>query len=285
MLTIRKAVGADFESVYPLLLDFENSSISKELWRKLFVSPWDSPEDFCGYLLLKDGEVKGFLGLVFSRRILNGKPEKLCNLTSWIVKEECRGQSLLMLMEVLKLKDYTLTNFTASPAVAAILDKLGFKNFRVDQLVLLPAPAMPFSGRRPKCVFDLQEIRASLNGEDLRSFADHQGLNCEHLLLQSDKGVCYLVLKKTKRKGLSFAKVHYLSNASVFHECMKHLTARICLRLRVFGIMVDERYLEGKQLRAAAKYPHQRKAYFKSESIVDETLIDTIYSELVILHN
>lgn len=285
MLTIRKAVSGDFERIYPLLQSFENSTISKDLWRKLFVSPWKAPEDFCGYMLLKDGEVKGFLGLIFSHRILNGKTEKLCNMTSWIVNEECRGQSLLMLMEVLKLRDYTLTNFTASPTVATILSKLGFRDFRIDQVVLLPVPYIAWPGRRPRCVFDLQEIRSRLSGQNLRIFEDHQGLDCQHLLLCSDDGDCYVVLKKTRRKRLNFAKVHYLSNPSVFREGMKRLTAQICLRLGVFGVMVDERYVEGSLLRAAAKYPHQRKGYFKSDSIVDENLIDTIYSELVILHN
>jgi hypothetical protein len=285
MLTIRKAVSGDFERVYPLLQGFGGTPISKELWRKLFVSPWEPLEDFCGYLLLKDGEVKGFLGLIFSKRMFKGKTEKLCNMTSWIVNEECRGESLSMLMEVLKLRDYTLTNFTASPTVATILSKLGFRDFGIDQLVLLPVPYIGWPGRRPRCVFDLQTIKSKLSGEDLRIFEDHQGLNCQHLLLCSDDGDCYVVLKKTRRKRLSFAKVHYLSNAGVFREGMKRLTARICLRLGVFGVMVDERYVEGNPLRAAAKYPHQRKGYFKSDSIVDENLIDTIYSELVILHD
>jgi hypothetical protein len=285
MPTIRKAVSTDFERVYPLLQGFEGSPISKELWRKLFVSPWKTPEDFCGYLLLKDDEVKGFLGLIFSYRIINGRAEKLCNMTSWIVREECRGESLLMLMEVLKLRDYTLTNFTASPTVATILSKLGFSEFPIDQLVLLPVPSIAWPGRGPRCVFDLRAMRSKLSGENLRIFDDHQGLNCQHLLFCSDDGDCYVVLKKTRRKGLSFAKVHYLSNARVFREGMNRLTARICLRLGVFGVMVDERYVAGNILRAAAKYPHQRKGYFKSDSIVDENLIDTIYSELVILHD
>ena len=108
-------------------------------------SPWQTTEDFCGYLLLKDGDIKGYLGLIFSRRILNDKVEKFCNMTSWVVNEDCRSQSLPMLLELLKLKDYTLTNFTASPTVATILGKLGFTEFPVDQRVLLPMPH--FAGR------------------------------------------------------------------------------------------------------------------------------------------
>jgi hypothetical protein len=190
-----------------------------------------------------------------------------------------------MLLEVLKLKDHTITNFTASPVVATILRKLKFTEFDLHQRVLLPLPYFTFARRNQECDFDLQTIKNKLSGEDLRIFEDHQGLHCQHLLLQSGKGDCYVVLKKTKRKNLTWAKVHYLSNADVFHECMERLMARICLRLGVWGVMVDERYIEGHQFRASFAYPHQRKAFFKAGSLVDKNLIDSLYSEMVILHN
>jgi hypothetical protein len=283
--TIRKAFSEDFDRVYPLLQSFGNASISKEYWQKIFVTPWKTTEDFCGYLLLRDDDVKGYLGLIFSQRMLKDKPEHFCNMTSWIVSDDCRGQSLRMLLEVLTLKDHTITNFTASPTVATILSKLKFTEFDVHQRVLLPLPHFSFAGRNQKCDFNPQTIRKKLVGEDLRIFEDHQKLRCQHLLLQSDKGDCYVVLKKTKRKNLTWAKVHYLSNAGVFHECMERLIARICLRLRVLGVMVDERYIEGHQFRVSLGYSHQRKAFFKSESVVDKNLIDSLYSEMVILHN
>ena len=284
MFIIRKAVSEDFDLVYPLLSGFGEAPIAKEQWKKIFVPPWKTPEDFCGYLLLRDGEVKGYLGLVFSERMLNGQAEKFCNLTSWIVQEDSRSESLKLLLEVLKLKDYTVTNFTASPTVATIMNKIGFTEFAVHQRVLLPLPAFGFTrGRR--CEFDEGAIRSKLSGEELRIFDDHRELGCRHLLLQSERGDCYVVLKNTVRKHLPWARVHHLSNAAVFHECMESLVVRVCLRLRVWGVMVDERYVEGYRFRASVSYPHQRRAYFKSKSVVDKNLIDTLYSEVVILHD
>lgn len=284
MFTIRKAVSEDFEQVYPLLQSFGDAPIAKESWKKIFDPPWQTSEDFCGYLLLKDADVKGFLGLIFSQRTLNNKVEKFCNMTSWIVNEDCRSQSLGLLFEALKLKEHSLTNFTASPTVATILKKLGFTEFEVHQRVLLPHPRLPFA-RRGRYDFELQSVRNKLSGVDLKIFDDHQGLNCQHLLLQSASGNCYVVLKTTRRKNLSWAKVQYLSNAKVFHECIESLTAGICLRLRVWGLMVDERYVEGYRFRASVNYPHQRKAFFKSSSGLNKNLIDTLYSEMVILHD
>lgn len=285
MFTIRKAVNEDFDRVYPLFHGFGGPPVSKDNWKKIFVTPWKTTEDFCGYLLLKDGEVKGYLGLIFSRRILNGQMQKFCNMTSWAVNKDCRGQSISMLLELLKLKDYTLTNFTASPTVARILSKLGFTEFPVDQKVLFPIPHFARRGHGHGCDFDLPVIQSKLSGTDLSIFIDHQGLDCEHLLLRSDGGDCYVVLKKTERRKVTFARVHYLSNVAVFHECMERLTARLCFRLGVFGVMVDERYVAGRKFRNSVSYPHQRKAYFKSNSVVDSRSIDTLYSEVVILHD
>lgn len=285
MFTITKAVSEDFERVYPLFQGFGESAIAKHDWKKIFVTPWKTDEDFCGYLLLQDGVVKGYLGLIFSVRTLNGKTEKLGNMTSWIVDQECRSQSILLLLELLKLKNYTLTNFTASEPVATILKKLGFEEFTVDQRVLLPIPNFRLRRSGSTCDFNLQSLSSKLAADNLRIFKDHEELNCQHLLMQSVNGDCYLVLKKTKRKNLAFAKVHYLSNVEVFHDCIERFTATICIRLGVFGLMVDERYLQGRQFRSSMRYPHQRKAYFKSNSIRDANLIDTIYSELIVLHN
>src|ERR1041385_5631266 len=141
MLTIQKAVSDDFERVYPLFEAFGDTQIPKESWQKIFAPPWKSPEDFCGYLLLENNDVRGYLGLIFSERLIDCKPEKFCNMTSWVVRQEFRSHSMLLLLESLKLKNYTLTNFKASPTVATLLNKLGFTSFPLDQIVLLPFPS------------------------------------------------------------------------------------------------------------------------------------------------
>src|SRR6476659_5760308 len=96
---ILKARGDDFERVYPLLQDFGISRITKDHWRRLFTKNWDSPFDYCGYLLEQGSEVKGFLGLLFSERTINGRRETFSNMTSLMVKRESRGHSMQLLLE------------------------------------------------------------------------------------------------------------------------------------------------------------------------------------------
>jgi len=139
-------------------------------------------------------------------------------------------------------------------------------------------------GRGFACEFDLQKIRTALNENDKVIFDDHQNIGCEHLLLKSNNGYAYVILKKTQRRNIPLGKVQYVSNSEHFAGGIERFAAKICLRLKVLGIMVDERYLGDYKLRKSIRYPHQRKAYFKpSSKTLNENQIDTLYSELVLV--
>ncbi len=286
MFRVEKATTKDFERVYPQLQKFDSAELSREDWKRLFVNYWKSPEDFCGYMLIKDEEVKGFLGLIFSNRLFNAEVHKFCNLTSWIVDEDCRNQSVFLLLEALKLKDYTFTNFTASQTVAVLVKRLGFEEFEVNQQIIPPIPNFALKKRNCVCEFDVQKIRPELNDNERTIFDDHQQLDCRHLLLKSNAGYAYVILKKTHRRNIPIAKVHYVSDAGYFVEWAEKFAAKICLHLKVLGVMVDERYLGDYRPRFGINYPHQRKGYFKSTSkTLNKNQIDTLYSELVVLFN
>lgn len=290
MFTIEKASSKDFEKVYPCLQRFEDlgAGNSKEEWKRIFIDYWETPEDFCGYMLLKNGQVKGYLGLIFSNRIFNNKPEKFCNLTTWIVDEDSRNQSLPLLLQALKLKDYTFTCFTAdSRTTAVILSRLGFMDFEVHQRVLLPIPDFRMKKQGSYiCEFNLQRIRSYLNENDRVIFDNHQMFDCEHLVLKSGEKYSYIILKRVRRRNMPFAKVHYVSNVGYFAESIENFIIKICIRFRVFGVMIDERYLGNYRLRKSFRHEIRQKAYFKSNSdTLDKNQIDTLYSESVILPN
>lgn len=288
MFKIERAAAEDFERVFPLLEKLNGAEIRKEDWRNIFVKHWESPEDFCGHILTKDGEVKGFLGLLFSRRTFNNEVYKFCNISSWIVDEDCRSHSVFLMLEALKLKDYTFTGFTASSTSNAIpvLSRLGFKEFEVNQQVLPPLPNLLLQGRAYTCEFDLTKIREQLNETERIIFDDHRQLGCAHLLLKSDKGHAYVVLKNTHRRNIPLAKVHYISDAEHFVGGIEKFVMKICLRLKALGVMVDERYLEGRRLRTSVRYPKPQKTYIKLNSeTLDVNRIDTLYSEMVVLFN
>jgi hypothetical protein len=282
-VTIEKAFSEDFERVYPLLLDFNLPRLSRDDWRRLFTSNWQSPQEYCGHLLLQDGEVKGYLGLLFSTRRINNRVEKFCNMTSWIVREECRSQSLRLLLELLKLKDHTITNFTPSQTVAAILRRVGFAEIRTDQRLLFPVFGLALSGSRYRCTFDLEQIRRGLNPVDQAIFDDHQSFNCRHVLVSDGADHCYLTMKNKVHRHLPFARIHYLSNRALFLEAVDSVRTRLCRKLKTAGLMIDMRYLDARELRFSREY-QGGLAFIRSESL-GKNDIDTLYSEVVLLHD
>jgi acetoacetyl-CoA synthetase len=283
MVTIEKAKGEDFERIYPLLLGFNSARLSKNDWQQVFINHWNVPEDYYGYILIKDGEVKGFLGAIFSTRVFNGQVERFCNMSSWIVDEGCRGQSLLLLLELLKLKDYTITNFTASRSVSVILQKIGFTPIETQPQLLLPVPSFSLNKGAYLCEFDREAIGEKLCETDFKIFEDHLAFNCTHILISSGRDYCYLIVRRIKRRRLAFAKVHYLSNVELFIKAQDSLRVKICLKLKVAGLLVAERYLKGHQLKYGRKFPTEYGAFYKSTKIRPDQ-IDTLYSEMILLH-
>lgn len=288
MFKIERARAADFERVFPLLEKLNDTKLKKEDWKKIFTEYWKSPEDFCGNILVKNGEVKGFLAMLFSRRTFGGKVYKICNINSWIVEEDCRNHSVFLLLDALKLKDYIFTVFTASGESKAIpvLSRIGFKEIEIYQRILPPLPNVFLRGRGYECEFDAAKIRERLNETERAVFDDHQRLGCAHLLLESDAGHAYVVLKNTHRRNVPLAKVHYLSDAEHFAGGIERFALRICRRLKVLGILVDERYLDERPLRTSVRNPKPQTAFFKiGAHDLSENRIDTLYSEMVVLFN
>ena len=281
MTSIRKVYPDDFEQIYPLLLEFNNPLLDREGWRELFVRRWRSPEEHVGYCLESGGQVVGFLGTIFSQRQISDAQYKFCNLSTWVVKKEHRGASLLLLFEVLKLKDYTITNFTAN-RVAKILRRLGFEDLaaRLHIIIPLPTPAALFS--QVKLYTEPAAIEVRLQGEALTIRQDHAGLKCNHLLVEHHGELCYLVFDIVRKKRLPVARIHYISNLAFFTMYAQRFTWAACLKTHTAGLLVSENLLRHSAVRGALVIPQKQALVYRSASLGRED-IDTLYGELQVL--
>ncbi|MBC8133237.1 MAG: hypothetical protein H7X95_09680, partial [Deltaproteobacteria bacterium] len=133
-------MGADeFEEIYPLLAAFNNALMSKEDWRRmLFTYPWESPSRH-GFGYYADGKPVGFIGAIFSTRHVRGRAERFCNLSTWIVKKEFRGTSILLTRRIVDaLAGHAVVGFTPAPTTCAVFSRLGFLPLETEQLLLFP---------------------------------------------------------------------------------------------------------------------------------------------------
>lgn len=308
MITLRKALTSDFDSVYTVLLKF-GSNLPKEKWKLLFENHWQNPEGFIGYLLEEEQKAIGFLGLIFSERIINNKKEKFCNLSSWIIDPEYRKNetSLLPLLKALEMEDYTFTTFTATEKAVKIYNKLKFKV--IDNRIRIVFRGRNRSKDEEKKVLFDDEITAYLNDADLKIYQDHKKFNCHHVLMLSDKEYCYLVLKNYNyslnklewpkyvfyfnyfigklfrysflSKSIVCGKIHYLSNPELFSKQIPNYKNFICNKLRVKGLIVDDRFVKNSKIKNSMS-GSWCKTLYKSDSLAPDQ-IDSLYTELFIL--
>lgn len=281
MPSIQKAYAKDFDLIYPLMQQFNNPLLNEQSWRSLFTRQWDTPYDHFGYYIEEDGKAAGFLGTIFSRRMINGNLHNFCNLSTWVVDEEYRGMSLMLLFEVLKLKDCTITNFTAF-RVAPILKKFGFSELstQVDVFLPLSSPTGLVSGIR--LYTDPADLNARLRGEPLKFYRDHAGLKGCYQLLEKDTEQCLLVFDVVRRKRLPVARMQHIGDPEFFARHVKHFSLPFCARNRLAGIFVARNLLKGVPTHPTMTIPQRQMQLYRSPDLLPED-IDALYSELQIL--
>lgn len=286
MILVKKAVAEDFEEIYPLLLELGGTRITKEQWKQLFVDHCGSGERYFGYALADEGKLVGFLGLIFSKRLINGEEHKFCNMTSWILKKEYRGKGLglALLLETVKLKDYTITDLTATNATVPMLKKQGFRELETNYKIILPVPTIKVFLNRCSIESDHSVIENLLTGENRKIFRDHLKFSLIHILIKTEFGNCYLILKKARRHKLILAQVHYLSDLDVFLKCLPCAVIKICFLMKVVGLLVEERFLRGHKVKNSfiSRLPYPSKL-FRPYRLDKIDITDNLYTEFMIL--
>jgi len=291
MIRVEKARLKHFEAVYRLVVRLDNRYNSKSDWKRLFIDHFNSGETYCGYILLDNDKVVGFLGLVFAKRKFGGRETKFCNMTSWIVDSQYRNRSLFLLKPVLRLKDCIITNFTASKTVSTILNTLNFEGLGDVLCIILPLPTLSTFRvfcERTKILFN-RKAKRHLNVEEKRLYSDHSFLDskCIHILLKKSVDSCYIIAKRSVWRGIPLLQLHYVSNSKLFAKCIDALRVIAAVRFRVVSIMVDKRFLKGEKIRCVINYKLQSPRYYKSnltKQTEDLDNIDHLYSEFMLLN-
>lgn len=285
MTEIEKATPAMFEDVHRLLVGFENPYMTKDDWRRmLFHYPWSAEEAERGYALFDGKELVGFIGTIFSAREIDGKMERFCNLSSWIVLPKYRARSLELLIATQELTSHTLLAFTPAAVTQKIMARLGYRQLE-DRVLLLPplATLRELVGLGGVSVTaNLDEIRAELSGVELRAFDDHQATIGAHILLRRGEETCWAVATPLLKKHIRFAHVHHLSNPRLFWECLPLAKWGFLKAMRAPALAIDARFAEGYDLPPLLSLSmRQPRLYRPSHGDLRPASIDGLYSELM----
>jgi hypothetical protein len=284
MIKVDKVDCANFEAIRDILADIWGPN-GEEKGRKVFGYGWDRDESHCGLILVDGERTVGFLGMIFSRRRIDDRVEKFCNLTSWYVHKDYRSRAISMILPLHAMKDYTITDLTPAKNVYRVQNKLGFKDLDPKGRLL-----MPFGRRlvQPKYAADRMShdaavIAQHLKGQDLRIFKDHQPYPCSHFLLIDDDRYCYVIYTNSKRNRIPYAHLHYISDSSLFERAHRDIRRSILAEARAFFLLIDSRLVRKRKLPISFCLPYRAPKQFISPTLKPEQ-IDNLYSELVVLN-
>ncbi|HEX2135111.1 MAG TPA: hypothetical protein VHG30_04290 [Microvirga sp.] len=261
-----------------------NPQISVAEWRGLFDYRWMEDKPDLGYVLVIGDEIVGFFGAVYSRRVIRGRVELFCNLTSWFVRPEYRGGGALLLLALLRRKGCTFTNFSPSPEVYPLMERTGFEVLETQTVWLPPLQhaATVLAGGRVRVVRNGEQARSVLSEEDRRIYDDHAAYPCNHhvFVVKRDRYV-YIITKriKIKCKLLPVSVVLYCQPPELLLRYLERIKLAVMARDRTLGLAVDS-CLFGDRVPSGLRTP--RRMYFRSKSVAARD-IDRLYSELVLL--
>jgi hypothetical protein len=283
MLSTLKITPQLFSEVYEAILHDWNPNISREQWQTAFTNRWETEEDYFGYALTHSGRIVGIHGMLFSQRQINGRSVRFCNLHAWHVKPDYRAKSLALMKPIIELKDYVVTDFTASPTVTALLKRMGFAALDPAVVVL---PSIPWRGSRASARIRELETVDSLAGSPLTAaeqqiYHDHQGIDCGHMLLSDEQDYCYLVFSRVAQHNLPYCLVHYVSNPRLLAEQHAAIRRHVLRSCRSRYMVVEARLLREHHVPLSFRI-NGRDKLCRSRDVLPHQ-IDTLYSEIVLL--
>jgi hypothetical protein len=286
MVHVRPATPDLFDDVYPLLLDFANPKMSRDDWRRmLFDLPWPVEEPHRGYALYDGEQVVGFLGTIFSTRVICGVTRRFCNLSSWIVKDAYRSSSLQLVLPVLALKQHTIVNLSPSPGAYEIFARLGFRKLEDHQLLVPPFARPGELLRAPTLrVVTRPEVVRRMLEPAAHPLMDHMsGTLAAQAVVTSGGRSCHVIATRSPWKGTRcLAHVQY---ASDWAFVLEHSTACWWAFFRTLGAMglrIDGRHGGGRGPRLAIRRRLALPAQYRpSDPEVTPDRIDGLYTEAV----
>ncbi|NCJ08456.1 hypothetical protein GS597_18480 [Synechococcales cyanobacterium C] len=284
MVSIQKIKFQDFDKVRPILSEFQDSEVN---WKSIFDYPWNTDKDFCGYGLFDNNDIVGFIGLIFSQRIIDFQLEKFCNIHSWIIKEKYRNYGVFMAQSIGRLKNYTLTDVTPSESVCKIFEYLGFKELDSKLSILLIMPWQNFNQDKDKRSISFStskdEISTILNSQDFQIFEDHQPYLCHHLVAHYYQEYCYLVYSSFRQNKISYCHIQYISNSDFFARNSLKIRHKIFQKNKTPFILTDHRFIKEMMLPFTYTLPLEWKKIYRSNTLSSEQ-IDNLYTENIILN-
>lgn len=277
---IRPATSADIEPVCSLLHEHMDSRFSRDRWRKLMTYRWlDDKPDF-GRVAIVDGQLVGFVGMVYADRVLDGRVHRIVNVCAWYLKKAYRkaGFGLELMRSAMADDAMSYTNLTSSSRSVPFLAAIGYRVLDDDRRV------WSAKGESPGLEIekDSSRIVGRVDDNARRILSDHHGLAVRPLLIGDRTGACFTVFTVAKKgDDVTYYDILHLDNPSFFTARAQAIADSLLPRDRKSVLAVDSRLLQGHACDGAVERLLVPR-YYKSGTLRPGQ-IDNLYSELQLL--
>lgn len=255
---------------------------SPEDWAEAFRQDWGVEKSNNGFMIRVDDQIVGGIGAIYSQRLIQGKPENFCNITSWCVLDQYRSQSMRLAIAVTSQPGFHFTDLTPTEVVAKTLQFLKFKPMNERQAVFPNFP-WPFSLiTAVRVVTNPDGIEQILSLEDRKAYMDHRHLPwLNHLAVGRPGAYCYVVYKRKLLKGIPGAFVIAVSDPQIFIRHRFALGSHLLFRRGLLFTRIESRLLPNIPVPSIELCGYRNKV-FRSDTL-SEACISNLYTEIVSL--
>ena len=251
-------------------------------WAQAFRQNWYPNKPNNGFLIRQDGRIVGGIGAIYAERLVHGKPERFCNITSWCVLDAFRTQSGRLAMAVVSQPGFHFTDLTPTEVVSKTLQFFKFKPMDERHVVWpnVPWPFARLAGIR--VIADPDRIGEVLSPDDAKVFRDHRHLPwLGHMAVGRPGAWCHIVWRRTRLKDVSGGMILAFSDAQLFLRYRWAVSSHLLLRHALLYTRVEARLLP-RVPKPSIELAGYRNKVFRSETLA-EADISNLYSELVAL--
>ena len=276
---VKPITDADIRTVAEFLHLEMSAALSAADWHRAMTPPWDVEQPNHGYFLHENGRVVGAYLALYSERMIDGRPRRICNLGTWCVADEHRATGLRLLRSLLRQRGYSFTDLSPIPNVVALNTRLGFAQLDTKTALVTNIP-WPVRSRGVRVVDTPNEIDGLLRGRDQTIYRDHAATPVHHVVLARGDQSCHVMFRRNRYKRLPVATILYVGNPDLFRDCAPHLYRYLLLRRGIPATLVEVRLVGHRQARSVM-VPGRPKMYLSED--LEPAQIDYLYSEMTCL--
>ena len=190
-----------------------------------------------GYILKNENEIVGFLGTMFSQRIINKKKYEYCNLHTWIVNKSDRLNSYLLLLPLIE-KNCFMMAFTAIKSLVGLFQKFDFKTLQMKYRVIF---LINFSNFFKKNLLKVEnrndQIKKGLTDEEWKIYQDHSDSSFIKFIISEERdssNSSLIICTKVKKKFFKVLNIFYVSNKTFVKKNWQSISDKMSEEFKVY---------------------------------------------------